>query len=217
MTDTAALQALIKSRLHPLEAYDPVTRKVHSDRELSPEGWPRPAGILQPAAVLIALVERPEGLTLLLTRRSETLRRHSGQIAFPGGRADPGETPWETALREAHEEVGLEPRFVQLSGLLDPYETVTGYSITPVVGFVNPAFALVLEPAEVAEVFEVPFDVVMDPARQERRSRDFGDGLKRTFFAIEHEDRLIWGATAGILRMLYERLHGDDPPVKAPG
>lgn len=210
MSDRDDIEALIRSRLHPLEAYDPVTRKVRSDRELSPEGWPKPTGPLHPAAVLIPLVEREEGLTVLLTRRAEGMRNHSGQIAFPGGRADPGEAPWDTALREAEEEIGLGAGFVRLAGLTDPYETVTGFSITPVVGFVRPGFTLTLEAAEVAEVFEAPFAFIMDPANHERRSRDFGDGLDRQFFAIAHEDRLIWGATAGMLRMLYERLFDTD-------
>ncbi len=207
MNGPGALEALIRARLYPLEAYDPVERKVRSDYEMSPEGWPKPTGTLQPAAVLIPLVEREEGLTILLTRRAEGMR-HSGQVAFPGGRADPGETPWDTALREAQEEIGLDPSFVRLAGLTDPYETVTGYSITPVVGFVRPGFELTLEAAEVAEVFETPFAYVMDPANHERRTRDFGDGLSRQFFAIEHGDRLIWGATAGMLRMLYQRVFG---------
>jgi 8-oxo-dGTP pyrophosphatase MutT (NUDIX family) len=212
LNDTQTLEALIRSKLYPLEAYDPVERKVRSDRELSPEGWPKPTGPLQPAAVLIPLVEREAGLTILLTRRAEGMRRHSGQIAFPGGRADPGEAPWDTAVREAQEEIGLDPSFVRLAGLTDPYETVTGYSITPVVGFVRPGFTLTLQAAEVADVFEAPFAFVMDPANHERRSRDFGDGLSRQFFAITHDDRTIWGATAGMLRMLYERLFGEDGP-----
>lgn len=211
MSDVDTLEDLIRARLHPLEAYDPSLRRIRSDRELSPEGWPKPTGPLQPAAVLIPLVEREEGLTILLTRRAEGMRRHSGQIAFPGGQADPGEAPWETALREAREEIGLDPGFVRLAGLTDPYETVTGFSITPVVGLVRPGFTLTLESAEVAEVFETPFAYAMDPSNHQRRSRDFGDGLTRRFFAIEDGDRLIWGATAGMLRMLYERVFGDDP------
>ena len=95
-------------------------------------------GPLTPAAVLIALVERDHGLSVILTRRADTLRRHTGQIALPGGRRDPGETPWQTALREAHEEIGLEPGFVSVVGLSTPYRTGTGYLITPVVGFVRP-------------------------------------------------------------------------------
>ncbi|HTI66089.1 MAG TPA: NUDIX domain-containing protein [Caulobacteraceae bacterium] len=204
------LEALIRARLHPLEAYDPVERRVRSDRQLSPEGWAKPTGPLQPAAVLIPLVEHEDGLTVLLTRRADGMRRHSGQVAFPGGRADPGEAPWDTAVREAQEEIGLDPSHVRLAGLTDAYETVTGFSITPVVGFVRPGFQLTLQAAEVAEVFEAPFAYVMDPANHERRSRDFGDGMSRQFFAIEHGDRLIWGATAGMLRMLYERLFAEE-------
>lgn len=204
------LEALIRSRLYPLEDYDPVERRVRSDRELLPENWPKPTVPMQPAAVLIPLVEREGGLTVLLTRRADGMRRHSGQIAFAGGRADPGEAPWETALREAEEEIGLDRSHVRLAGLTDPYETVTGFSITPVVAFVRPGFALTLQEAEVAEVFETPFAYIMDPANHERRTRDFGDGLSRQFFAIEHDDRLIWGATAGMLRMLYERLFADN-------
>jgi 8-oxo-dGTP pyrophosphatase MutT (NUDIX family) len=204
-----AVEALIRSRLHGLEAYDRAEHRIRSDRDLSPEGWPTPHGPMQPAAVLIPLVEREQGLTVLLTRRAETLRRHSGQIAFPGGRADPGEPPWETALREAEEEVGLDRSFVRVAGLCDPYETVTGYSIVPVVGFVRTGFTLDLHAAEVAEVFEIPFAFAMDPANHERRTRDFGDGLSRGYFAIAHDERLVWGATAGMLRMFYERVFGD--------
>jgi 8-oxo-dGTP pyrophosphatase MutT (NUDIX family) len=200
------LEALIKSRLHGLEEYDPVEKRVRTDRSFVPEDWPKPTGPLQPAAVLVPLVEREEGLTVLLTRRAEGMRRHSGQVAFPGGRADPGEAPWETALREAEEEIGLERAFVRLAGLGDTFDTVTGYSITPVVGFVRPGFKVSRQEAEVADVFEAPFAFLMDPANHERRSHDFGDGLTRSFYAIEHGERLIWGVTAAMLRTLYERL-----------
>jgi 8-oxo-dGTP pyrophosphatase MutT (NUDIX family) len=203
-----ALEALLRERLLPLSAYDPVERRVRSDRSHPPEDWVMPTGPLQPAAVLAPLVVREEGLSVLLTRRAEGLRRHSGQIAFPGGRADPGEPPWDTALRETEEEIGLDRSFVQVMGLGDPFDTVTGYSITPVVGLVRPGFELTLQVAEVAEVFEAPFAYLMDPANHERRARDFGDGQTRRFFAIPHEERLIWGVTAGMLRMLYERLFG---------
>lgn len=202
------LEPWIAARLHPITTYDPRAGRVRSDFDLQPEGWPRPAGPLNPASVLVGLVERETGLTVLLTRRSDALKRHSGQIAFPGGRADPGETPWETALREAEEEIGLNRRFVRVAGLGDPYETVTGFSITPVVGFVSPGFSLAAREAEVAEIFETPFAFLMDPENHERRARDFGDGLKRHYYAMAYEERLIWGATAGILRALYERLFG---------
>ena len=202
-----ALEALLKARLLPFGAWDPVARRVRSDR-VQPDDWVLPTSALQPAAVLAPLVEREGGLSVLLTRRAESLRKHSGQIAFPGGRADPGEPPWETALREAHEEIGLDRSLVRIAGLGDTFDTVTGYSITPVVGLVKPDFKLTLQASEVTEVFEVPFAFLMDPANHERRSRDFGDGRTRRFIAISHEDRLIWGVTAGILRMLYERVFG---------
>ncbi|HTK35432.1 MAG TPA: CoA pyrophosphatase [Caulobacteraceae bacterium] len=224
MSDTATpfsstdeLEGLLRRRLLPLSAYDPVERRVHSDRTYS--DWLTPSGPLHPAAVLAPLVEREEGLTVLLTRRADGLRRHSGQIAFPGGRADPGETPWDTALREAEEEVGLDRSFVRVMGLGDPFDTVTGYAITPVVGLVRPGFTLTLQAVEVAEVFEVPFAFLMDPANYEHRTREFGDGHVRKFFAIPHGDREIWGATAGMLRMLYERLFAEADHVaeEAPG
>jgi 8-oxo-dGTP pyrophosphatase MutT (NUDIX family) len=205
----------MRQRLLPLSAYDPVERRVRSDRAHH-EDWILPNTTLRPAAVLAPLVEREEGLSVLLTRRAEGLRRHSGQIAFPGGAADPGETPWATALREAHEEVGLDPSFVRVVGLGDPFDTVTGYAITPVVGLVKPGFTLTLQTVEVAETFEVPFAFLMDPANYEHRTRDFGDGRVRRFFSIPHDEREIWGVTAGMLRMLYERLFGPDHQAISP-
>jgi len=158
--------------------------------------------------VLIGLVEREAGLTVLLTRRSDTLRSHTGQVALPGGRQDPGERPWETALREAHEEGGLEPHFVNLVGLSTPYHTGSGYLITPVVGFVRAGFTLQPNPGEVADIFETPFGFLMDPANYEEHERETPTGEKRRFYAATHDERYIWGATAGILRSLYERLYG---------
>jgi 8-oxo-dGTP pyrophosphatase MutT (NUDIX family) len=203
--DVEVLEAWIRKRLLPIEAYDPVERKVHAESELNPE-WPRPAGPFRPAAVLVPLVEREGGLTVLLTRRAEGLRQHSGQIAFPGGRVEPGETPWEAALREAQEEIGLDPAFVRIAGMGDIFETVTGYSITPVVGFVRPGFAVALQEAEVAEVFETPFTYLMDPANHELRSRDFGDGHTRSYYAMAYEQWTIWGVTAWVVRSIYQRL-----------
>jgi 8-oxo-dGTP pyrophosphatase MutT (NUDIX family) len=203
------LEPWIRRRLQPVEAYDRAAGRVRSDIDLNPD-WPRPAGPFHPAAVLVPLVEREEGLTVLLTLRSDGLRRHSGQIAFPGGRADPGEAPWETALREAEEEVGLERSQVRIVGLGDLYETVSGFSITPVVGFVSPGFVPAPQESEVAEVFETPFAFLMDPGNHERRSRDFGDGMKRHYYAMAHQERTIWGATAGMLRSLYQRLFVDE-------
>ena len=132
----------------------------------------------------------------------------ASQIALPGGRTDPGETSPVTALREAHEEVGLAPDFVSLAGLSSPYRTGTGYLVTPVVGFIRQGFTLHANPAEVADIFETPFGFLMDPANHEQHERQGPGGETRRFYAMTHEDRFIWGATAGMLRALYERLYG---------
>jgi 8-oxo-dGTP pyrophosphatase MutT (NUDIX family) len=143
------------------------------------------------------------------TRRADTLRRHTGQVAFPGGRSDPGETPWETALREAEEEIGLDPSRVELAGLSTPYRTaISGYQITPVVGFVEPPFDLTPNPHEVADIFETPFGFLMDPANLEQQERETPAGDRRRFYAATWEGQYIWGATAGMLRALYDRLYG---------
>jgi len=178
-----------------------------SDGDL--DGWSgMPVDQLTAAAVLIGLIERDHGLSVLLTRRSDTLRNHTGQVALPGGRQDPGEKPWQTALREAHEEVGLEPHFVSPVGLSTPYQTGSGYLITPVVGFVRPGFTLTPNPGEVADIFETPFSWLMEPANYQQQERQLPSGETRRFWATTHDDRYIWGATAGILRALRERLYG---------
>lgn len=204
------LRDWIGRHLDPLEAHDPAsTHAVRSDFDLGKAYEPGEVDApLTAAAVLIGLVERDAGLTVILTRRADTLRRHTGQIALPGGRRDPGETPWQTALRESHEEIGLEPRFVSVAGLSTPYRTGTGYLITPVVGFVRPGFTLTPNPDEVADIFETPFGFLMDPANLEEHERELPNGEKRRFYAYTHEDRFIWGATAGMLRALYDRLYG---------
>jgi 8-oxo-dGTP pyrophosphatase MutT (NUDIX family) len=164
------------------------------------------AGHSHPAAVLIGLVERQDGYSVLLTRRSDALRRHAGQVALPGGRCDAGETVAETAVREAWEEIGLEPRFVTVIGQSTPSTASSGYHVTPVVGLVAPGFSLSPNPAEVAVIFEAPFDFLMDPQTFQEQERDFGQGMRR-FFAATHEDQLIWGATAKILIGLREKLY----------
>jgi 8-oxo-dGTP pyrophosphatase MutT (NUDIX family) len=197
----------IRSRLDPIESYDPATRKVTHDSELNPD-FPRNPKPLNPAAVLVPLVEHETGMTVLLTRRSDTLRSHTGQVAFPGGRCDPGETPWETAIREAQEEVGLDPGHVEIAGLSTALQTGAGFDITPVVAFVRPGFELKPNPDEVADVFEAPFAFLMNPASYEVRSMVLASGATRRFYAAPYEEQLIWGATAIMLRKLYERLFG---------
>jgi len=159
----------------------------------------------RPAAVLAPIIPRPEGLTVLLTLRSAHLRNHSGQVALPGGKIDPGETPGETALREAREEIGLAPGLVEPLGWLDPYLTGTGYRITAMVALIDPAFVPTLNPDEVADVFETPFAFLMDAANHRLEERQWR-GRMRKFYAMPHGERYIWGVTAGILRNLYERL-----------
>lgn len=192
--------------LDPLDSHDQ-DRPHRSDFDLNPELAPD-GETLTPAAVLVPIVQREEGLSVLLTRRADTLRRHTGQVALPGGRIDPGETPWQAALREAEEEIGLARECVELAGLSTPYRTGTGYLVTPVVGFVTPPIDLTPNPDEVADVFETPFGYLMDPTNHERRFYDQPGGTRRWFYAITHEDRVIWGATAGMLRALYDRLYG---------
>ena len=183
----------ITRRLLPLDEHRPV-EPVSDDHA--------------PAAVLVPLIERPEGLSVLFTLRTLHLRRHAGQIALPGGRADPGETPWETALREAWEEVGIDPALVEVAGLSEPFWTRTGYVITPVVGFVSPTVTVTPNPDEVAEVFEVPFAFLMDAGNHQSLMREFPDGVSRQVWAMPYRDRHIWGVTAILLRSLYTRLYG---------
>ena len=204
------LRAWISRHLDPLHEHEPATGlRARSDFDLDPGGWSaEPDEALTPAAVLVGLVEREAGLSVLLTRRSETLRRHTGQVALPGGRRDPGETAWQTALREAEEEIGLHPSFVSLAGLSTPYRTGTGYLITPVVGFVREGFTLTANPDEVAHIFETPFGFLMDPGNYQEHERELPTGETRRFYAMTHEDQYIWGATAGMLRALYDRLYG---------
>lgn len=178
---------------------------VFSDYDLNPHA-PRPATALLAAAVLTPLVDRPGGLTVLFTRRTDHLRNHAGQISFPGGRVDRTDaTLLETALRETEEEIGLDRRYVETIGLLDPYETVTGYRITPVVGLVSPELPLAPDPAEVAEVFEVPLTFLLAPGHHQVRETERG-GIRRAFFVFDYGPYTIWGATAGMLMNLYRRL-----------
>jgi 8-oxo-dGTP pyrophosphatase MutT (NUDIX family) len=161
---------------------------------------------LTPASVLIPIVLRSTELTVLLTRRTEHLRSHSGQVSFPGGRFEPhDDSPEATALRETREEIGLELRHIEVIGRLQDYQTRTGYRISPVVGLVTPPFDLSLDAREVQEAFEVPLSFVLDPANHQRHSRQF-EGCEVQYFAMPYGPHYIWGATAAMLVNLYRHL-----------
>ncbi|HEY0148430.1 MAG TPA: CoA pyrophosphatase [Allosphingosinicella sp.] len=163
------------------------------------------AETLTGAAVLVPVVDRPEP-TVILTERPATMRKHPGQISFPGGRIDPGDSgPVAAALREAEEEIGLPSHLVDVIGTTDAYRTITGYQVTPVIGVVPPDLPLVAEPGEVADMFEVPLRFLLDPTRQETRSAQF-QGAQRTYYEINWQGRRIWGATAAMLVNLSRRL-----------
>ena len=161
-----------------------------------------------PAAVLVPLVEREAGLTVLLTQRATQLRNHAGQISFPGGRIETTDAdPKAAALREAREEIGLDSRFVTVIGYLRDHILVSGFRITPVVSFVRPGFELLLDAGEVQDTFEVPLSFVFDPANHRMRRRRFGFGeTELELCDIPYGDRNIWGATAGMLLTLYNLL-----------
>ena len=153
----------------------------------------------RPAAVLVPLVTRETGLSVILTRRTAHLKAHAGQISFPGGRKEDADSDLEeTALRETEEEIGLHRRHINLIGRLNDYYTVTGFQVTPVVGLVSPPFDLVADPGEVDEVFEVPLSFVMEQRNQKLQTVEF-EGAKRRYFAIPYRQYYIWGATAGML------------------
>lgn len=177
---------------------------VRGDHDLNPDMRPMPP--LTPAAVLVPLVDRTDGMTVLLTRRTDHLHDHAGQISFPGGRLEPGDADaMAAALRESREEIGLSGEHVEVAGRLDDYETRTGFRVTPVVGLISPDFSLRLDAFEVAEVFEVPLGFILDPANHRLHSRVF-ENRRRQYHAIPYGDYYIWGATAGMLINLYEAI-----------
>jgi 8-oxo-dGTP pyrophosphatase MutT (NUDIX family) len=163
-----------------------------------------PPDDLHAAAVLMAVTDRPEP-GVLLTHRPETMRKHAGQAAFPGGRLDPGEDAVAAALREAHEELGIHPSDVQVIGTSDPFRTRTGFHVTPVLAVVPPDLPLVPNPAEVASWFEPPLAYILDPANRVSRTVEW-DGAARTYFEIIWQGHRIWGITAAIIGNLSRRL-----------
>jgi 8-oxo-dGTP pyrophosphatase MutT (NUDIX family) len=179
-------------------------QQTSGDDDLN-SGSTRIAARLTPAAVLVPIIAGTQ-LTVLLTERMEHLSAHAGQIAFPGGKVDAGDAdPLATALREAREEIALDSAFVEPLGYLEPYRTGTGFIITPAVALVRPGFTVAADPAEVADVFEVPLAFLMNEANHRIDSRVWR-GTERRFYAMPYGERYIWGATAGIIRSLCRRL-----------
>ena len=162
---------------------------------------------LRDAAVLVPVTDDGPDARVILTRRATAMRRHSGQVAFPGGSVDPEDGSEEiAAMREAEEEIGLDRRFVEPVGRLPVYMTTTGFRITPVLAVVKPGYALTANPAEVDEVFETPLSFLMNPANHRRESRVW-EGIERHYYVMPYGEHHIWGVTAGIIRTMYERLY----------
>jgi 8-oxo-dGTP pyrophosphatase MutT (NUDIX family) len=192
--DLAELRRRLASRSQPEFA-------VYGD-----DGTEGRAAASTPAAVLIPVIAHPGGLTVLFTQRTTHLKSHAGQVSFPGGRVEPGDASAEfTALREAQEEIGLSPDRVEILARLPDYRTRTGFRVTPVVGLVTPPLELAPDPREVESVFEVPLAFLLDPANRERRTREF-QGMTVGYYVFDYQDRVIWGATAGMLVNLYRML-----------
>ena len=180
----------------------------HGDFDLNPLGADDlpPSQRITPAAVLCPIVERPGGFHVILTKRAEHLSKHPGQVAFPGGKVDPHDpSPLAAALREAEEEVGLPREQVDVVGAINPYVTGTGFRVTPFVGMVHHAFRPITDDGEVAEVFEAPLDFLMNPANRQLRT-GFWRGRERSTYAIPWNGYDIWGATAGMLKALADRI-----------
>jgi 8-oxo-dGTP pyrophosphatase MutT (NUDIX family) len=200
--------AKAKLSLDPVEALDENGMPSQGDHRLPAlHAPPPPKAGFRAAAVLIGLVAHAAEVSVILTTRASALKVHSGQIAFPGGKIEAYDAdPIAAALRETHEEIGLDARHVEPFGYLDPYLTGSGFLIQPVVARVEPPFELTINRQEVEDAFEVPLSFLMNAEHHELRSRE-ADGVLRRFYAMPYGERLIWGATAGILRNLYEKLY----------
>ncbi len=202
----------------PAVAPERLTQAWLRQRFASPPQWTpenfdenplrRQSGTPVPASVLMPLVMRDDGVSMLLTQRTAHLHDHAGQVSLPGGRVDASDqSAIETALRETEEEVGLHRRHIEVLGTLPDYFTGTGFCVTPVVALVQPPFDLRADPFEVAEIFEVPLSFLMNGMHHQRRTFEFPGGVgRRTFYAMPYERFFIWGATAGMLRNLYHFL-----------
>ena len=178
-----------------------------SDHDLNPDTVLPANRLLRPAAVLVGFQPTPRGLMLILTKRASHLKHHPGQIAFPGGKVDAGDADARAAaLREAHEEIGLQEGQARPIGALAPHETVTGFTVTPILAEIDPDFRPTRQEDEVEEVFSVPFAHVTDPANFRIESR-LWRGAQRRYYTVPYGPYYIWGATAGILRVLYERIY----------
>jgi len=192
--DVAALKERLQRRAPPPSS-------VYGDDDVERQVW-----AVTPASVLVPIVTHAEGLTVLFTQRTAQLRAHSGQVSFPGGRAEPGDaSPEFTALRETQEEIGLAPGRVEVIVRMPEYLTRTGYRVTPVVGLVAPPLELAPDSREVAEAFEVPLAFLLDPANHQRETRELA-GKQVGFWVMQYGERRIWGATAGMLMNLYRML-----------
>jgi 8-oxo-dGTP pyrophosphatase MutT (NUDIX family) len=208
------LPAQIFSSLGRLEQRDWIRERLALPQTQVDPPWsdgfrlPGREHVTVPAAVLVGLVDRPDALTVLFTQRSQSLPDHPGQISFPGGRQEDSDADAAAAaLREAQEEIALDTGRVALLGQLSPYETVTGYRVVPVVGWVTPPIELAADPTEVSDVFEVPFAHFTDPSNFRLKSR-LVNGRERRYYEVPYEDWYIWGATAAMLFMLQRTLFG---------
>lgn len=180
--------------------------RTHIKRILLPQPQQIITKNLTCSAVLVPLVETEMGLSILLTQRTAHLNNHAGQICFPGGRCDAQDIDFTmTALRETKEEIGISQEFIEIAGFLENYATVTGFMITPVVGFIKKGFQLQTDNFEVAEIFELPLTFILDSANYYQESKDY-QGIQRKYYVIPYQHHYIWGATAGILINFAQRL-----------